>query len=86
MEEEALEKPTDNELREQIISSRGGSFIFLILGLMISLIVVTFNLNLGFLILSFFIMSSYVLMLSQKLDKIRLEIRETNGKHFKNKK
>ena len=74
--EEALEKPTDNELREQIISSRGWSFIFLILGLMISLIVVTFNLNLGFLILSFFIMSSYVLVLSQKLDKIRLEIRE----------
>ena len=73
----ALEKPTNDRLREQIILAKVMGNISIILGTVISLrMIFKDNINGGFIILSFFVIFSYQLLLSAKLDKVRLEIRE----------
>lgn len=82
-----IKKPTDDELRKQIKGSIKHNKFLRYFGLIAGIICVIFvNSILGFMIaVSGFIMANQH-MLSSKQDKIRLEIRETNRKHFKNNK
>ena len=72
-----LEKPTDNRLRNQIIFVDRVYNICFIVGVITFGILWFKNMFIASLItLSFFIIMAYMFLLSQKLDKIRLEIRE----------
>ena len=75
-----MEKPTDEELREQIkLDWKNGDFIWWV-GLLIGIVLIIFGRFIYGLILGFslFILSNQSRS-SQKLDKIRLEIRELKG-------
>ncbi len=77
MKEEALEKPTDNELREQIKGDWKGRDIVWSMGIVVGVILIIFGQVMHGLILGMilFILANQNI-LAQKLDKVRLEIRE----------
>ncbi len=77
--EKALEKPTNNELREQINSDWKGADILWYVGLILGILIAIFvSPTLGLIVAYVLSIMSNQHGLSQKLDKIRLEIRENN--------
>jgi len=80
MSKEALEKPTDNELREFIKGCHNRHDILFIVGLVIGIGLIIFGKLMDGLILGFLLwLLADNFLISQKLDKIRLEIREQGG-------
>ena len=76
MENKVLEKPTDNELRGFIKKCNSRYDILFMLGLVIGAILIIFGQFIHGLILGFLIfLLADNFLISQKLDKIRLEIR-----------
>ena len=72
-----LEKPTDNELREFIKECHNKYDILFLLGIVIGIGLIIFGQIIYGLILGFLLwLLADNFLISQKLDKIRLEIRE----------